>query len=43
MEWTWVQLMHTGRRATRDKTVPQNKWMQLTRSAHGQAGRGPRS
>ena len=22
---------------------PQNKWMQLTRSAHGQTGRGPRS
>jgi hypothetical protein len=23
--------------------TPQNKWMQLTRSAHGQTGRGPRS
>ena len=27
----------------RENDVPHNKWMQLTRSAHGQVGRGPRS
>jgi hypothetical protein len=32
-----------GSGPSRGNSVPHNKWMQLTRSAHGQGGRGPRS
>jgi Domain of unknown function (DUF4375) len=39
----WVKLEEYVREHSRSFWKRPNKWMQLTRSAHGQAGRGPRS